>query len=54
MNSHLEHRHESFSAERLKSMIGQRVRVEGVGSEFQSNLQIEIDRLDQITVLDGR
>jgi len=45
---------ESFSPERLKSMVGQRVRVEGVVSEFQSNPQIEIDRLDQITVLDGR
>jgi len=53
MNSHLEHRHESFSPERLKLMIGQLVRVEGVVSEFQLNPQIEIDRLDQIIVLDG-
>lgn len=45
---------DNFSTDRLKSMIGRQVRVEGVVSEFQSNPQIEIDRLDQITVLDGR
>lgn len=45
---------DNFSTERLQSMIGRQVRVEGVVSEFQSNPQIEIDRLDQITVLDGR